>query len=338
MNHTDLPPLPVEGASGPDICAIMRLYLAVAQDISPEQLQLVLKHIQFCQVCSREHVHVQRATQLVASLEASSPSARVDQAVLAAIAARNHERGKKERPSQPSRPLVFPSRNSRKPSRRLVGMVAAVLLLAVLSSAYFISGLPAFFSRYIQPTPQTAFALPANLSWGFYVLYHSETKVSASGERYQVNVYHYLAADNMNVETVMDGKVDVMMVTDGNRALGLDMMHHIAQWGADQWGVDDSMFDLPQLRKDLQAGHAVYLGIDDFKGQKVYRIRWNDGLVLLLDMQYRPVNVLRGATGPGTGTPVYDTFQLLQPSKVPDSMWDMSVPSGFKMGTLPTLP
>jgi len=55
-------------------------------------------------------------------------------------------------------------------------------------------------------------------------------------------------------------------------------------------------------------------------------------------MQYRPVNVLRGAVGPGTGEPIYTALQLLPPSQVSASMWDMSVPKGYHMGNLPTQP
>jgi hypothetical protein len=29
---------------------------------------------------------------------------------------------------------------------------------------------------------------------------------------------------------------------------------------------------------------------------------------------------------------------MLHPSQVPDSMWDMSIPPGFQMGTLPAKP
>jgi hypothetical protein len=34
MNHTDLPPLPMARTSGPQVCAVVRLYLAVL-DPSP---------------------------------------------------------------------------------------------------------------------------------------------------------------------------------------------------------------------------------------------------------------------------------------------------------------
>ncbi len=80
------------------------------------------------------------------------------------------------------------------------------------------------------------------------------------------------------------------------------------------------------------------LGTEQFHSQEVYRIRCSNGLTLLLNMQYKPVNVLRGAVGPGTGSPVYNTVQLLPSSKVPGDMWNMSVPTGFKMGSLPAKP
>jgi len=135
-----------------------------------------------------------------------------------------------------------------------------------------------------------------------------------------------------------DGQVDVVVVSDNHEMLGMDMIHHVAQMGTDSWMVDDSLFDLSQLRHDIQTHNAVYLDTDSFKGQEVYRIRWKDGLVLLLDMQYRPVNVLRGAVGPGTGAPIYTTLKLMPSSQVSSSMWDMSVPHGFQMGQLPEKP
>lgn len=332
MNQADLPPLPPPGASGAEVCAIMRLYIAVAQDVSAEQRRIISDHIQICELCSREHVHIQRATRLVASLEASSPSAHVDQAVMAAITARADQRGGHESNSPSSRLTALPRRLRRFPVR-MAGTLAAVaaLLLMMFATAQFLSG-------YLLPGQQTAFALPANLSWGAYVLYHTQAKSTAKGEPYQVSTYHQLATNRMNVETVMDGKIDVMLVTDGKKALGLDMMHHVAQWDAHNWGVDESMFDLVRLRQDLQARRAIYLGKDHFQGQEVYRIRSSNGLVLLLDMQYRPVNVLQGASSPGTGTAVYSTVRLLLPNQVPTSMWSMTIPKGFKMGSLPKAP
>jgi hypothetical protein len=167
------------------------------------------------------------------------------------------------------------------------------------------------------------------------VLHHTQTVKSSIGKVYKVSTYHDFATGRMNVETVMDGELDVVLVSDAHEELGMDMMHHVAQWGATQWSVDESMFNLKQLRSDLQTKRAVYDGKAAFHGQDVYRIRYSDGEVLLLDMDYMPVNVLRTVNNSGTSAPVYDTLQWLPLSKVPHDMWDMNVPSGFKMGTLP---
>ena len=116
------------------------------------------------------------------------------------------------------------------------------------------------------------------------------------------------------------------------------MMHHVAQWGANDWSVDETAFNLAELRSDMDAHRAVYLDQDVFQGHAVYRIRTRNGLVLLLDMHYMPVNLLRGAVGPGTGEPIYNSLVLMPPTHVSSSMWDMSVPAGFHMGTLPKKP
>jgi hypothetical protein len=206
-------------------------------------------------------------------------------------------------------------------------VLAAALALALLATLHFGGG----------PATQ-AFTLPSNLSWNGYVLYHTETRIDAKGERYSVNTYHDMATGRMHVETVMPGSMDVVVVGDDRSMLGLDMMHHVAQWGADAWSVDETPFDLAQLRSDLNAQRAVYLDKDTFHGQPVYRVRTRNGLVLLLDMNYRPVNVLSGAVGPGTGEPLYNTLVLMPSSHVSSSMWDMGVPEGFRMGTLPDRP
>ena len=131
------------------------------------------------------------------------------------------------------------------------------------------------------------------------MLYHSETRIDAHGLRYYVNCYHDLGSDSMHVETLMPDHLDVIAVGNHHAMLGLDMMHHVAQWGANDWSVDETAFDLAELRSDLDAHRAVYLDQDVFQGHNVYRIRARNGLVLLLDMHYMPVNVLRGAIGPG---------------------------------------
>lgn len=333
MNNTaDLPPLPPAGATGPDICASMRLYIAVLRDLPSEQARVVLVHAQGCKTCSLEYQLASRATQMVASLESSIPSAQVDRAVMAAIAARKRHTGP-IRLSEPARPLVLATARPRrrKTPVRLAALVAvaAILVVALLLSAHF-----------FMPAP-TAFALPANLSWNGYVLHHTQTVVSASGESYQIDAYHDMATDRMNITTKMDGKMEVVVVHDqnGKKVLGMDMMKNVAQWQpADSWSIDDSMFDAGALRSDLQANRAVYQGLDTFKSQQVYRIGWSNGTALLLNMQYQPVNVLKDAKGLGTGTPIYDRIEWLQPSQVSNSMWDMSVPKDFKLGKLPARP
>jgi len=323
MNNTDLPPVPRAEESGPQVCATIRLYLAILDDLSPERVNQVFRHVSICQACTAEYLLMNSATHLVADLPTTTPSARVDAAIMAMAAktARNRAQSRKlVRPVRPRRRLTW-----------LIGQlaVAAVLLIALLTATHFIGLAPG--------GPQT-FQLPSNLSWSGYVLYHTQTMTGANGMIYQVDSYHDLGTDRMHVETMADGQLDVVAVGDQHTMLGKDMIHHVARWGADAWAVDDSIFDLAQLRHDLQTKAAVYLNKDTFKGQEVYRIRYQGGLVLLLDMDYLPVNVLQGAAGLGTGEPMYNTFELMPASHVAASMWDMSIPAGFQMGTLPTKP
>src|SRR5450755_49147 len=327
MNSTELPPLPPPGSTGPEVCSVISLYLAVARDLTPYQARIVAGHLQICPECAREQRQMGRATNLIASLEGSEPSARVDQAVMAAIAARS--RNQSLSTPQPFMRPATPYRNT--PSRRPIrvgGLVAAAAVLVV-----------GLFSvlHFVLPGPtQSAFAVPANVSWDNYVLHHTQTMTDSKGQSYHVESYHDMATDHMNVETTMDGKLDVMVVSDGHQTLGIDMMKHVAQWNADAWSSDDSIFDLTQLRKDLQSGKATYLGKGQFQGKEVYRIRDDTSDVLLLDMQYRPVNVLESASD--AGKPMYEKLELLKPTQVPDSMWTMTVPAYDKMGTLPPKP
>lgn len=355
-----LPVLPTTGASSPQVCASVRLYLGILDDpsLSSEQVQAVKEHVQSCAGCAYIAQKVQQATQLVARLDSSTPSARVDQSIQAAIAART-SLGKNGRATittdalwQRATPLALRSGNGGKhvtsssvattsPAHKRrkvlqwtgVGVAAAVLLFAMLGAfALHFRG----NSSPNSPSAQ-AFWLPSNLTWSSYVLYHTETRIDGQGVRYTVNSYHDLGTGSIHVETMEDGHLDVVAVGDEHMMLGKDMLHHVAQWGADAWGVDDSLFDLAALRSDLQAKRATYLDIDQFRGQTVYRIRSGSGLVLLLSMEYMPVNVLRGAVGPGTGAPVYDTLLMMSAQTVPSNMWDMSI-AGFQMGVLPTRP
>ena len=352
-DNTMMPPMAKAGESGPQVCAVVRLYLAIIDDLPPEQARLVLQHVQTCADCAGEQRLMQQTTRVFASLPASMPSPHVDQAVMAAITARangqkslvgvlGRERGRDKSGPYGQNPVGVMDRGhdrsaggSRKRGAFRWGAMASVamaamLLLAILASMHFSGG-------SIVPTPQ-AFILPANLSWNGYVVYHSETMIASNGERYSVNTYHDLGSGHIHVETVMPGSLDVVAVGDGHMMLGLDMMHHVAQWGANNWSVDESAFDLAQIRSDMEAHRATYLDTDTFRGQAIYRIRCSNGLVLLLNMHYQPVNVLSGAAGPGTGEPMYDTLMLMPLSHVSDSMWDMNVPSGFHMGTLPAKP
>lgn len=326
MDNTNLPPLPAMNASGPEVCAIVRLYLAVIDDLSADQIALLQNHLATCAACAEEFRILERTTWLVGSAVATAPSPRVDAAIRALVEGREQRR-------QPA--PVFVGRRPA-PRRRLVSLTGALVTAAVVALALFAS---LHFSSIFDTTgTQTAFALPAHLSWSQYVLYHSENRIASDGQIYEVDSYDDLGTGDMRVETKMDTELDVIAVGNNQETMGMDTIHHVAQMGADNWMVDDSVFNLSQLRHDFQTGDATYLGTETFRGQKVYRIRYQDGLVMLLDMQYRPVNVLRGAVGPGTGEPIYTSLQLLLPSQVSSSMWDMSVPPGYHMGTLPAQP
>jgi hypothetical protein len=324
---TDLPPIPVKGDSGPQVCAVIQLYLALLDDLSPGQVQAVSRHLDACEQCAQELQRMHRATRLVAGLPASEPSPRVDQAILAALAAQQEEH------IHPwARLLASPRRGKQQARLRFIGQLAAaaVFVLAVLTGIHLFG--------LTSPGAGSQFGLPPNLSWSGYVLYHGETRAAADGTSYHVDTYHDLGTGRMHVETAMDDTLDVVAVGDEHATLGKDMMHHVAQWGATAWSVDDSAFDLAQLRHALQTKSAVYLGKGRFHGQDVYRIRYQNGLVLLLDMHYKPVNLLRGVAGSVTGEPIYDVFKLMPISQVSASMWDMHIPAGFHMGTLPQNP
>ncbi len=312
------PPIP-EGVDGPQACAIVCPYLAVLGDLPPEQVQVLYQHIDNCPACAAELRLLNQVTHLIADFAdrtETAPSAHVDQAIMAALAARK---------SEPGPVLVTVQRRivrKRENLLRRIGQiaVAAVLLLSALTAVYF-------------HTAQ-AFAIPGNVSWSGYVLYYNETLVGAHGTQYHVECYHDLGTNRMHVETTIAGQLDVVIVSDNQKTLGMDMMHHVVQWGADGWSVDDSLFDLAALRSDLQAHRAVYMGKDHFHSRDVYRIRARNGLILLLDMHYMPVNVLHSSTG----EPMYDTLMWLSPAQVSSSMWDMSMPPGFQIGTLPERP
>jgi len=340
MNNTNplplpddnMPPLPKAGEYGPQVCSTVRLYLAILDDLSPRQVQLLREHVDNCADCATVHRLMQRTTRVFASLPESAPSPHVDQAVMSAIRSKSSKQKAGKRSRRVGETLVAALSGGAALKSRAVKTVASVALAVVLLLALFTT---IHFSG--SPTTQ-AFRLPSNLSWSGYVLYHSETRIDALGLRYYVNCYHDLGSDSMHVETIVPDQLDVIAVGNHHAMLGLDMMHHVAQWGANDWSVDETAFDLAELRSDLDAHRAVYLDQDVFQGHNVYRIRARNGLVLLLDMHYMPVNVLRGAIGPGTGEPIYNSLMLMPPSHVSSSMWNMNVPAGFHMGTLPKKP
>ena len=53
MNNTNplplpddsMPPIPGVGEYGPEVCSTVRLYLAILDDLLPEQVQLLLEHV-----------------------------------------------------------------------------------------------------------------------------------------------------------------------------------------------------------------------------------------------------------------------------------------------------
>ncbi len=324
MNNTDLPPMPKAGEYGPEVCTTVRLYLAVLDDLPAEQVCVLFKHVSTCAGCAAELRLLTLATYLTNPADMAPPP-QVDQIVLRAIAARSRMR------LSDYRQAIGTHRRLR--THRLlwlIGQVAAVvILLLTLSALHFLGGPTA--------TPR-ALALPANLSWSGYVLFYRETKTGMNGVHYSVNCYHDLSTGRMHVETMAGSGLDIVAVGDDQILLGEDLIHHIVQWGANAWSVDDSLFNLAQLRSDLQAKRAVYEGMDLFHGQQVYRIRWSNGLVLLLDRHYWPVNVLRDAHGPGTGQPIYELLTWLKVSQVPSTLWEIGVPAGFQLGRLPAGP
>src|SRR5438105_4030041 len=272
MNNTNplplpddtMPPLPKAGEYGLQVCSTVRLYLAILDDLSPREIQLLREHVDNCADCATVHRLMQRTTRAFASLPESAPSSHVDQAVMSAIAAKSNRKiptsGQNNRHAIPTPSSIT---SARRPRRSIVG---ATLVVALGGGAVARRGGAALKSRAVKtaasvalavvlllalfttihfsgsPTTQ-AFRLPSNLSWSGYVLYHSETRIDAHGLRYYVNCYHDLGSDSMHVETLMPDHLDVIAVGNHQAMLGLDMMHHVAQWGGNDCSVDERAFD-----------------------------------------------------------------------------------------------
>lgn len=340
MNTTHLPPLPPSESHNADTCATVSLYLAVWNDLTAAQRDGASAHIAICARCIREQHLMNRVTLLITRLEESHPSQSVDRAVMAAITAQNQQAREIGYANSVVRPGThYP--NHTQGSWRFEGtafryisilVTAAVVLLAVFTT-----------TRFVKQSPGV-FLLPSTLSWSAYILYHSQKETDEQGRVYQVMSYHDLSSQRIRVETMRDNVLDMVYVgymDDTLPSLTMDEIHHIAQWNASSWDIDsntESMFDLSELRHELQNQNAVFADEDRFHGQVVYRIRYKNGLILLLDMHYRPVNVLVGAVGTGTGEPVFDKLQLLPKQNFSPSLWNIQVPSGFTMGALPAKP
>ncbi len=346
MNNLDeLPPFPTLGSSGPQACEAVRFYLALVDELPFEQVRILSEHVKGCAGCAAEFQRLQQTSRVLAALPESIPSTRVDQAIQAFLHSQQPARTAPpvrrptERPAplplppirQVSRPLQLPP--VRRRSQRRVGTLAlvAALLLVLGLAGVFLRGI------ILPGTSATAFALPANLSWSGYTLHYVQMKNDTQDQAYQVEVYQDLGTSQMHIESTMQGKFDVVVVTDQQDMLGEDMMHHVAQKGNSvaKWAVDGSIFELAQLRQDLGTQQAVYLGQSTFQNQPVYQIRTSNGQVLLLNMQYFPVNVLSGSTNASASASPYTRFELLLSKKVDDSMWKMQVPSNFHLGKLP---
>src|SRR5258708_12073157 len=84
MMDADLPPL-IGSVYGPSACATVQLYLAVLDDVTPEQAQLVFEHVKSCAECRAELRLLRRVALLAADSAEFAPPSRVDQVVMAAI-------------------------------------------------------------------------------------------------------------------------------------------------------------------------------------------------------------------------------------------------------------
>jgi hypothetical protein len=327
-DHHHLPPLPSRVEPSAKSCAVVRLYLAVEDNLSADQLQIIAAHIQLCSGCAHQQQIFRRASLLVATLNTAYPSERVDQAVMAAITTR----GQHNDIYTPHHSLAAPRSGHLRRAISL-GAVAALLALALCASLFWL------INGGFQGRPSTTLELPTNLSWNSYVLYQTQTTMGSQGKAYQVTSYQHMADDQTYLQIVTPGKLDIVIIENTQKSLGLDMMHHVAQWDVHDWDSDaSSLFDLDSLRHDLRTGHVIYQGKISFDGQEVYRIRYPNGDILLLDMHYMPVNVLVEHNDTSQDKPIYNTLRWLHPSQVSSSLWNMTIPDGFTMGNLPSKP
>src|SRR6266516_133566 len=159
-DNIDLPPLLTAGQAGPEVCTIVRLYLAVIDDLPPEQVQLLNAHIVTCTACNEELRMLGRATRLVSGSSNSAPSPRVDKAIRSMI----ESQPLRQHPAAAFRPM--PQRTRTRRIAWLMGeLLAAAIVLALIAS-------PHFFGLFAGSSAHQGFALPATLSWSRYVLFH----------------------------------------------------------------------------------------------------------------------------------------------------------------------
>ena len=88
-----MPAMPRMGESGPQVCAAVQLYLGVLNDLPAEQGEIIREHVRTCAGCTAVERLIQSTTDIIGGLPASMPSARVDEAVREAVAARGKGRG-----------------------------------------------------------------------------------------------------------------------------------------------------------------------------------------------------------------------------------------------------
>src|SRR5260370_41116159 len=82
MMDADLPPL-IGSVCGPSACATVRLYLAVLDDVPPEQAQLVFAHVKSCPECRADLRMLHWVALLATGCAEFAPPPRVDQVVMA---------------------------------------------------------------------------------------------------------------------------------------------------------------------------------------------------------------------------------------------------------------
>ncbi len=317
FDRTNQPPLSREISS--EACNVAQPYLGIIDDLPIEQARKVMVHVKQCPRCATELERLRRATQFVASLPITEPSANVDKAIRAAIAA--HEAGR-------SNIRDFRTASSRRKSKRKPVVIASslVAVAAAVAIALFT------FHNPFMPA-QTAFALPGSVNWDGYVLHYTVPRQSANGQ-YNVECYQDLGKNQLHAEAKGPNGSDVVIVGNDQKMVALDKSNQTVQLNADGWKACESAFNLNDLRQGLQSSDMKYAGKSTFKNQEVYQVKDKNGNVLLLDAQYRPVNVLQG----GNASPIYATSELMQAKDLPESTWDTNVPTGFKVGKIDGIP